>query len=248
MKRTCRLPLLVLLVTLPPAVQAADQPPAKPPAPTQVFLLDNYRILEAPGERVGDVYRLRVGNEVRDVPAKQVLFVGESRDAVQKFLLAQAAKPRPDVATPLGLSRDATALFAAKVQPILMNACARCHCEPSTAGRFSLERVRLGYADSEPTLRNARATEGMGGSLLAKAVSPHGGDRSPPPPSRDHPAYRNLDLFVQAVGPVSASPVPATNPSRETLGGSGPAMGSPPPAKDDPFDPDVFNSRFRAAR
>ena len=245
---------LLLVVGLVPG-----QGPAPKAVPTLTLLLDTFRLVEGPAERVGDVYRIRAGGQVREIPAGQVLYAGESRADVQKFLAAHAAKRTP-VARPATdgspLNSAAFPLFAAKVQPILMNVCARCHCDPASAGGLVLERVPLGYADPDATRRNARAVtpfirpDDPGSSpLLAKAIAAHGDLRDPPLPSPAHPAFHNLALWVHlAVAPDSRAapaviPPPGAKPA--TTGGARPMTVAPAPIRqavgDDPFSPDAFN-------
>src|SRR6266536_2588668 len=53
----------------------------------------------------------------------------------------EPARPRPLAEAPaIDLSAEAVGLFATRVQPILMNACARCHLAEG-AGAFQLERT-----------------------------------------------------------------------------------------------------------
>lgn len=243
--------------------QAPEPPPPPKPIPTLVLLLDTFRIVEAPCERVGEVYRVQVRDGTQDIPASQVLYAGESRADVQKFLASQSgrSKPSPRMNGPDALNSAAYPLFAAKVQPILTNLCARCHCAPASVGAFVLERVPHGYADPEATRRNARAAarvvdtkEPAASKLLTMAVTAHGDLRDPPVPSRGHPAFRNLEIWVHWAAAPEGSTVPLVIPAQggkseitrtAMLGEVKPETPPRPTAPDDPFSPDVFN-RLRA--
>jgi hypothetical protein len=222
-------------------VLAAGPAPDQPPKPADagkpmVLLLDNFQVVEGTVERVGDAYRLRRGKDVRDYPAKQVLFAGESREEVYRQMMARGAKP------PADLHPAAVQAFAAKVQPVLMNLCAKCHAKPDHPGEFKLARVPDGYADPEASGRNAReaarfVTRGdpSASPLLAKAVTAHGGQREPALPNRMHPACNNLEQWARGAAGPEASPAPA----KPAAPANPPPAPSPTPA--DPYDTAVFN-------
>ncbi len=229
---------LSLAAAVPAAIvgSAWGQPP-KPASvgKPMVLLLDNFRIVEGTVERVGDGYRLRRGKEVHDYTAKQVLFAGESRDEVYRQMMARGAKPP----APPGGHDPA---FAARVQPVLMNLCAKCHAKPDHPGEFKLARVPEGYADPEASRRNAEAaarfvTRGdpAASPLLAKAVTAHGGQRQPALPDRAHPAYRNLELWVRLRTGSNDLPAPAMQATATK------PQAAPHSTPADPYDPAVFN-------
>jgi hypothetical protein len=147
---------------------------------------------------------------------------------------AQApAPPAPVAEVPavphVQLTSESLGGFAAKVQPILMNACANCH----TAGRggsFQLTRVTgHGLASRRSLEKNlaavlaqVNAREPAASKLLSKAVSIHGpGMTQAPLKGRDAAAFRSLEHWVhrtaeanphlreEAHASVTPSPAPA---------------------------------------
>jgi hypothetical protein len=213
MKPSYLLPLVLFLL-------AAGEPPTGKPL---VLLLDNFQIVEGQMELVGETYRVRQGKDVRSIPRKQVLFADESRAAVYRHLLARAGKTRA--------GDPAARAFVGTVQPILMNTCAKCHCQADHRSAFKLTRVAAGYADPEATSQNvAAAMAFLNGAapsaspLLVKAITAHGGQRHPALYGRAHPAFRNLEAWTyQAAG--SAKPIVT--------------------ASSDPYDPAAFNRAKR---
>jgi hypothetical protein len=235
---------------------ACGQPPEKPGAARpMVLLLDDFQIVEGEVERIGDAYRLRRGKDVYDYPAKQVLFAGESRAEVFQQMLARGVKPPAAPAAPGDVNSAALRAFPTRVQPILMNLCANCHCKPDHAGGFRLTRVADGYANAEAGHRNAKETakfldrnDPSASPLLAKAVTPHGGQTAPALLDRSHPAYRNLELWAHWAAGPEGSPMPPAVPAKRpaamapTTATATAAPTPPPVAKvDDPYDPAVFN-------
>src|SRR5262249_55917330 len=114
--------------------------------------------------------------------------------------------PEPDSppSSPVDLSTESLALFATRVQPILMNACANCHAT-GRGGSFKLTRT---YQDLGP---NRRATQQnltavlaqvnlnqpQMSPLLSKAVSQHGDMTQPPLKGRQAVAYHSLEEWVE---------------------------------------------------
>jgi hypothetical protein len=138
---------------------------------------------------------------------------------------AEKSLPRVEV------TAESLGLYASKVQPILMNACASCH----TAGRggnFQLTRIYgSGSASRRSLEQNLAATlaqvdarqPGLS-KLLLKAVSIHGpGMAQAPLKGRSAPAYRTLERWVTetlAANPQLAQTLP---PADLSAGGSVPA-------------------------
>jgi hypothetical protein len=96
-------------------------------------------------------------------------------------------------------------LFVNKVQPILMNACARCHA-CGKGGSFKLARVydEGGLGNRRTTQQNLMATLAQlnrerpsSSPLLTYALTLHGNADMPPLPARTAPAYRALEEWVQ---------------------------------------------------
>lgn len=118
-------------------------------------------------------------------------------------------KPIKETAAPLpnaGLSMEAATLFATRVQPILMNACANCHGN-DRSGSFHLiqsygdnalnqraTQLNLAAAVMQVDRRNASASP-----LLVRAVSIHGDLSQPPLRGRQMPAFHTLEEWVQKV-------------------------------------------------
>ena len=212
-------------------------PPAQPTDTKVVLLLDDLSVVEA--EPAKDGYAIRRGKALDPVPRERVKFVGDSRAAVHQYLLAQAAtalKPPPAV----GYAAGTLPLFAARVQPVLVNRCAACHAKPEYAGAFKLARTPAGFADPEATERNARSAAfavdrqtPAASPLLVFAATAHGGAKAAPL-ERSHPAFQPLAYWVALnAGPATpAKPItpPAVVPVRPATA---------PTA--DPTDPGPFN-------
>jgi hypothetical protein len=170
------------------------------------------------------------------------------------------------------LTADCLGMFARKVQPILMNTCAQCHT-PNHPGAFKLERAYEVTLENRKTLgQNLAAVlaqvnfnQPQASPLLTKAVSDHGRVGQPPIRSRQVPAYRALEDWVQLTldnnpqlrppGAAPAGPEPAPSPAArsETAWGedagraapaatpAGAAPAATPAGPPDPFDPEEFN-------
>jgi hypothetical protein len=169
---------------------------------------------------------------------------------------APVAEPEPAPLPPVELTAQSLGLFTAKVQPILMNTCARCHAT-GHGGSFKLTRVYdAGNLARKTTQQNLAAVLGeldaeqpLNSKFLLKAAGAHGGDVSRAPlPGRDSPPYRALEDWVQltlannpqlrdrtAVQPTAfasteAKPPPAPAPKAELPPTSEPPAPTPPPA------------------
>ncbi len=182
-----------------------------------------------------------------------VAHLQESRNRTQ-------APPAPPVQEPPGPRVEVTAetlgVFATKVQPILMNACASCHTG-GRGGSFQLVRV------STPGLTSRRSTEvnlaavlpqlngkdAAASRLLQKAISIHGaGMTQAPLKGRDTTAFRLLETWaVRAVetnpnlreeAHASAAPSPTPRRPEESTFGKDrdvkPAAASAVPAESKP--------------
>ncbi|MGH7168965.1 MAG: hypothetical protein ACRELG_01635 [Gemmataceae bacterium] len=119
---------------------------------------------------------------------------------------ASTAKPRfPGVdVPPIEVTSESLGLFATRVQPILMNTCARCHAT-GHGGKFRLTQV---YKDS---IGNRQALEGNLAAVLAqidlhqpeasrvliKAVSDHAHIGRAPLRDRQIAPYRTLESWVK---------------------------------------------------
>ena len=162
---------LVALLLAAAGVGALAQSPKSKPAvggKPMVLLLDNFQVVDGTVERVGDAYRLRRGKDVKDYPAKQVLFAGESREEVYKLMMARGLKPARAPPTATEYNSAALRAFPAKVQPVLMNLCADCHAKPDHPSEFQLRGCRPGT----PTPRRATATRRKWRSSSAGTTRP----------------------------------------------------------------------------
>jgi hypothetical protein len=126
--------------------------------------------------------------------------------------------PRPaaiakDAANGLDLNSECIGLFARRVQPILMNTCARCHAS-GKAGEFKLTQV---FGDAPVSgvssqqnltavLSQISPTDPKDSPLLRMAASAHGGAPLPPLRNRETPAYRTLEQWVQLSAKHKAKP------------------------------------------
>lgn len=111
----------------------------------------------------------------------------------------------PDLLPASDIRPEAARTFPAKAQPILMNACARCHCQPELAGKFLLSRATPGYTNPKLTQRNLLVAAAFidpadpeRSPLLTYAVTPHGGLNVSPIQGRGHPAFKNLRAWALA--------------------------------------------------
>ncbi len=102
------------------------------------------------------------------------------------------------------LTEDALGQFATKVQPILMNACAKCHAN-GRGGAFKLTRTYDSSVLNRKTLQqNLAAVLGevnlgqpQNSPLLSKSISVHGPLEQAPIKNRQATAYRTLEEWVK---------------------------------------------------
>jgi hypothetical protein len=181
----------------------------------------------------------------------------------------ERAQPPP----PVEVNQETLGLFATRIQPILLNACACCH----TAGRggsFQLTRPHdatvLGRKTVQQNLTAVLAQVNLddpGASpLLLKAVNAHGSQSQPPLKGRQAAAYRVLEEWVQRtranhphlrttadaappslaesrLGERPAEPAPAPEPQPAVKPSAPAAQPAPPATPADPFDPVIFNQQ-----
>jgi hypothetical protein len=165
--------------------------------------------------------------------------VANLRDALRR----KSQPPRPPAAPlapgaelPVAVTADAVGQFANRVQPILMNACARCHASEK-GGKFKLTRsYESGLANPRTLRRNLAAVLAQidphdpGASpLLLKANSVHGPGMSQAPlRGRKEAAFRALEDWARltvANNPQLRQAVPARPGGAQTA--EAPAPGSP---------------------
>lgn len=145
-----------------------------------------------------------------------------------------ASATRPAAPPTLDLTADAINHFTTRVQPILANACTRCHI--GGGGTFELVRVGSGN-ERAAALRNASTALGHVNPddaalspLLIKAVSPHGGARLPPLKSPSAPSFITLRSWVEQT--LATHPHLRVRKSAPAVVGTAPAprSASAPPA------------------
>lgn len=253
------------------ASPAAAQPPAPAPTSTQgprhqVLLLDTFKIVEGYYDRTaaGDYVR-QVGKVTEVTPAAAVLFTGESRDQVNRYLVSRAAAGAAPAEKPVtkpsaGGNSVAGKAYPTKIQPIVHNLCAHCHAKPDYAGAFKLKPIPTGFADLPACRANAAAAfahvnpaDPSASDLLAKCLTAHGGQKRPAIHVREHPAYKSLELWAHGMAAPEGSPVPQVVPAAAPAPAPAVFVSAPRPATTatpakppagapaDPFDPAEFN-------
>jgi hypothetical protein len=182
---------------------------------------------------------------------------------------AERSMPRVDV------SAQTMNTFAVKAQPILMNACASCHCG-DYPGRFHLKRSWSGGSVDRSALEhNISAVVAQidtsapeRSPLLRKAVSIHAVNMTVSPLRPNQmAAFRILEQWVRlavaqnpgltppapppsAVAATPPPPAQSAPPQESTFGADRPApvKAEPMPASDEPGAPDEFNRENHAER
>ncbi len=212
---------------------------------------------------VTEAVRLRPGH----APSRRLLS-GLQR-AAQTPPAAPAAACKPDDAPSLAVevNGEALSLFATRVQPILMNACASCHAT-GRGGSFQLTRAPAEGTPGRKSLQQnlaavlaqVNAEQPLSSPLLSRAVSVHGTPGAmaqAPLRDRQAPAFRALEDWVQRARPHAAAPEPhpvppvvvsdaKPSPKAEVVPDeSAPAAAAPQaPSSSDPFDPTAFNKQM----
>lgn len=165
----------------------------------------------------------------------------------------ESAEPPPP-APPVDVTQQALSHFVTRVQPILLNACANCHAS-ERGGSFKLIRPhdteligsRTLQSNLTATLAQINLDQPQASPLLTKALSVHGGLKSPPLHGRQAAAFRTLEEWVKvatASQPRVASapravgvPVMPARPESSEEKKPDAAPAGPP----DPYDPSAFN-------
>jgi hypothetical protein len=164
---------------------------------------------------------------------------------------------------PLDYNPESFGMFVSRVQPILMNVCIGCH-NNDKAGKFSL--VRSDDSSRNAALHNLAMTvkqlnraNPAESAFLLKSISVHGTAVRPPLRDRQHPAYANLEAWVNlAVVPEDGEPLPVKPmievkvepkkpPSTPGFGETSKSKPLPVPQTEakDPFDPAIFNGTIQ---
>jgi hypothetical protein len=179
------------------------------------------------------------------------------------------SEPDPGPPPTLEVSPEALSLFTRKVQPILMNTCARCHAT-GKGGDFKLafayeQNRRATQQNLAAVLGQLRRDQPLASPFLTMAVAVHGSSDQAPLKGRTSPPYRVLEDWVRLVAahlPPEPRPRPAVEPAPLPPLASEPRPLSPvaaeprpsvPPAAPEPptvdeFDPAHFNRQMHPGR
>jgi hypothetical protein len=136
-------------------------------------------------------------------------------------------KGSQSISSGLELNNECMGLFARRVQPILINTCAKCHAS-GRAGEFKLTQVfgaaaitgRSSQQNLTAVLSQIKLDQPLSSPFLRMAASAHGGADQPPLRNRETPAYKALEQWVQlaaaraAKSAVLASDAPPLTPDR----------------------------------
>jgi hypothetical protein len=121
---------------------------------------------------------------------------------------------------PPAFNSEAAKSFAARIQPVLANACAGCHARKDHASKFKMRYTSGEYVDHEATTANLHAVVRMisrdkpsESVLLAKAVTGHGGAKDPPLRSRTITAFRNLETWAHWAAAAEGAGIPDSVPT-----------------------------------
>src|SRR5262245_17024535 len=148
---------------------------------------------------------------------------------------------------PVDVGADALRGFTTKVQPLLMNLCAKCHAGPM-ATAFKLQRVYPGDPNHRAGTHWNLAAAAVhidcanpSTSKLLKFASSGHGDATPP--IRDKAQYKSLEDWVSLVAaerrPHNLTPAPSARPqAAETIAEAKVEKEIGP---SDQFDPAIFN-------
>jgi hypothetical protein len=125
--------------------------------------------------------------------------------------------PRPSEAEPAvaDVYPESFGLFATRIQPLLVNACAGCHAS-DRGGKFHLTRPSSAFGDKRATQLNLAAVspflnreQPWLSPLLVRAVAAHGGGTLAPIRDRQSGVYRHLEEWArQACGQGAPPPKP----------------------------------------
>jgi hypothetical protein len=134
----------------------------------------------------------------QQAPAKTTASAPAPGAGAQKTALPPADSP------PIEVTTESLGTFATRVQPILMNACARCHAT-GHGGNFHLTQVfEAGISNRRTLERNLAAVlaevdvnQPETSRLLIKAVSDHAHTGQAPLRDRQCPPYRTLESWVK---------------------------------------------------
>ena len=153
----------------------------------------------------------------RPVPSIALL-KAQAKRADGPAVVVPAAAAIPVEVTP-AYNGESAKIFATKIHPILMNACAGCHGRSDHAGGYKLKRLEEGYVNAQGIERNLQATvkqldrtDPGASPFLIKAITAHGKSKDPPLFSKAHPAYKYLELWAYWATMRDGAPIPITIP------------------------------------
>jgi hypothetical protein len=145
------------------------------------------------------------------------------REALKRPATAGASLPAERTAPRVDVTEETKVAFAVKVQPILMNACASCHCDGRSPG-FRLIRSWTGGSADRRSLENNLAAAAAhidprdvsASRLLRKAVTVHAeGMTAAPLRGKQLAAFRTLEEWARklvadnpGLTPPPATPLP----------------------------------------
>jgi hypothetical protein len=144
-----------------------------------------------------------------------------------------APKTGVDPLPPIDLNSESLSLFTTRVQPILMNACANCHCN-GRGGSFQLLRVASGTASNRAAtqhnltavIRRVDLERPNLSPLLIKALSDHAATGQAPIKRRESPVYRSLEDWLLAT--IASNPHLRELPELRRPAATAAAMKAPP--------------------
>ncbi|MGL6074137.1 MAG: hypothetical protein ACRC8S_08250 [Fimbriiglobus sp.] len=251
--------LLILGSLLTPALALAQKADN---ARALVLLMENFQIVE------GIFNEDPRGNFIREnstevIEGSKVLYIGKSRDHVNKYLMSRASEnPKRRPLPSEDFHPEAAKKFTTQIQPILQNQCMSCHAKKDYPGTFKLKYIPIEFADDAATRANLVTTfthldkhNPSLSLLLEKTLTAHGTQRKAALDSARHPAFAKLELWAHGMLTPATKPLPDvvpvlvnTAPTTITLTPVAYAKGTPSgkmpvpeKPKTDPFDPAEFN-------
>lgn len=161
------------------------------------------------------------------------------------------------------IDRDLVREFTTRVQPLLTNRCngAACHGGGSSTAFQLADDLLGGRPTAAETRLNLESTlpwidpeHPLASPLLVRALEAHGGAPGPPLEARDRAAVENLRRWISSLASHSGRPVAGDAEGSQLAAQD--QLSSPVSAVDaglpvrlpgveDPFDPELFNRRFR---
>ncbi len=207
------------------------------------------------------VLRMRPGQP----EATHLVALLEQQPSPSKATPAPAPAAPPAPAKDVDLSPEAMITFTNRIQPILMNTCARCHTG-AQAGAFRLWRVTecgqhgATQRNLATVLAHVNLEQVAVSALLVKAVSPHGGAAARPLPSKEAAPFQILQAWIELTADTNPhlrsakSPAP-TRLTPEVAASAQPLTASvivsrPAPAAptEDVVSPASFNAQMHPGR